>query len=53
MYFLAFSYLDLKSEYLDLSSNQKVIGYLYVGTSSGKQKKIPEMNPKDFVTKWE
>ena len=48
-----FALEDKISEYLDLSSNQKVIGYLYVGTPSGKQKKIPEMNPKDFVTKWE
>ena len=48
-----FALEDKISEYLGLSSNQKVIGYLYVGTPSGKQKKIPEMNPKDFVTKWE
>jgi len=47
-----FALEDKISEYLDLPANQKVIGYLYVGTPTGKQKKIPEMNPNDFVTKW-
>ena len=40
------------SEYLKLKENQKVIGYLYVGTASGKQKKIPEMETSEFVTQW-
>ena len=39
-------------KYLKLNDNQKVIGYLYVGTASGKQKKIPEMNTSEFVTEW-
>ena len=38
--------------YLKLKENQKVIGYLYVGTASGKQKKIPEMETSEFVTQW-
>ena len=47
-----FALEDKISKYLDLTANQKVIGYLYVGTPTGKQKKIPEMNPNDYVTKW-
>ena len=35
-----------------IKENQKVIGYLYVGTASGKQKKIPEMDTSEFVTQW-
>ena len=40
------------SKYLELQENQKVLGYLYVGTASGKQKKIPEMDTSEFVTQW-
>ena len=40
------------SKYLKLKDNQKVIGYLYVGTATGKQKKIPEMETSEFVTQW-
>ena len=40
------------SKYLELEINQKVIGYLYVGTATGKQKKIPEMDTSEFVTEW-
>ncbi len=40
------------SKYLELKNNQKVIGYLYVGTATGKQKKIPEMDTSEFVTEW-
>jgi len=40
------------SKYLELENNQKVIGYLYVGTATGKQKKIPEMDTSEFVTQW-
>ena len=40
------------SKYLELKENQKVIGYLYVGTASGTQKKIPEMDTSEFVTQW-
>jgi hypothetical protein len=36
---------------LGLKENQKILGYLYVGTCSGKSKKIPNINIQDFVTK--
>ena len=48
-----FALNDKINKYLDLSENQKVIGYLYVGTPTGAQKKIPEMDAAKFVTKWE
>ena len=48
-----FALNDKINKYLDLSENQKVIGYLYVGTPTGPQKKIPEMDAAKFVTKWE
>ena len=47
-----FALNDKISSYLGLEDNQKVLGYLYVGTPVGKQKNIPEMNSSEFVTKW-
>tara|TARA_B100001996_G_scaffold354969_1_gene317260 strand:+ start:263 stop:820 length:558 start_codon:yes stop_codon:yes gene_type:complete len=38
---------------LGLKINQKIIGYLYVGTPTGKSKKISETNIRKFVTKIE
>ena len=38
---------------LGLKTNQEILGYLYVGTSVGTNKKIPDMNIKDFVSKLE
>ena len=40
------------AKYLDLDENHRVLGYLYVGTVSGSQKKIPTMDSSKFVTKW-
>ena len=36
---------------LGLEKNQRILGYLYVGTPCGKVKKIPELNTSDFVRK--
>ena len=36
---------------LGLSSNQKILGYLYIGTPDCKSKKIPNLDIKEFVTK--
>ena len=47
-----FAFNDKIGKYLDLEKGQQVVGYLYVGTPEGKPKRIPEMNIKDFVTKW-
>ena len=37
---------------LGLENNYEIIGYLYVGTSSGKEKPIPEHKIEDFVEIW-
>jgi nitroreductase len=40
------------SQELHLSEKSLVIGYLYIGTSSGLLKKIPKLDSCDFVTCW-
>ena len=37
-------------EKLGLSSNQEILGYLYIGTEVGKKKKIPKLDMDDFVS---
>ena len=38
---------------LGLKENFQIIGYLYVGTSTGKEKLIPEHKLEEFVEIWE
>ena len=40
------------NKYIGLNYDQQVLGYLYIGTPEGNQKNIPDLNPSDFVTKW-
>ena len=40
------------AEYLNLTSDHEVIGYLYVGTPAGTQKKIPRLDVDKFVKYW-
>ena len=35
---------------LNLTENQEILGYLYVGTPDGTNKKIPELDIDDFVS---
>ena len=35
---------------LNLTDNQEILGYIYVGTADGKNKKIPELDINDFVS---
>jgi len=35
---------------LNLSDNQEILGYLYIGTSTGENKKIPNLDIDDFVS---
>ena len=37
--------------FLGLDDNQEVLGYLYIGTPAGDNKKIPQLDPEDFVKK--
>ena len=36
---------------LGLDSNQEILGYLYVGTPSGANKKVPDLDIEDFVSR--
>jgi len=38
---------------LDLPNNYEVIGYLYVGTPSGRIKTLPELDLNDHLMRWE
>ena len=44
---------DKIGQYFNLSENQKVLGYLYVGKPTIAPKKIPEVNIKEHITKWD
>ena len=35
---------------LNLEANQEILGYIYVGTADGTNKKIPELDIEDFVS---
>ena len=47
-----FALNDEISSYLELKKNQKILGYIYVGTIEGKKKRIPDIDIHNFVTKW-
>ena len=38
------------SKNLGLDPNQEILGFLYIGTNSGKNKKIPDLDIDNFVT---
>ena len=35
---------------LNLEANQEILGYIYIGTANGTNKKIPELDLEDFVS---
>ena len=35
---------------LNLEANQEILGYIYIGTADGKNKKIPDLDVEDFIT---
>ena len=35
---------------LNLEANQEILGYIYVGTADGTNKKIPELDVEDFIS---
>lgn len=37
---------------LGLDDNERIIGFLYVGTPAGSIKKVPELDPEDFLSGW-
>ena len=38
--------------YFNLDSNHHILGYLYVGTKSGKDRNVPSIDLEDFVTRY-
>ena len=47
-----FALNDEIGKYLGLKSNQKILGYIYVGKPKIKAKKIPNIDINDHVIKW-
>ena len=39
-------------KYFNLFKNQEILGYLYIGTSEEKSKKIPDIDIDQFITQW-
>jgi len=37
---------------LGMAPNEKIVGYLYLGTRDGAAKNLPERNKEDFVREW-
>lgn len=46
------AYDQIVAQGLGLESNEKMIGFLYVGQIKGNQKALPEHDPEHFVTRW-
>ena len=46
-----FAFNPFISSKLGLNDNQEILGYLYVGTPDGKNKKIPSLEIDNFVKK--
>ncbi|MDA9117692.1 nitroreductase [Gammaproteobacteria bacterium] len=38
---------------MGLDKNNEIIGFLYIGTKSGKEKRLPERNIRDHLTIWD
>ena len=49
----AFALNDKIGEYFNLSENQKILGYLYVGKPMMDPKKIPEVDIEQYINRWE
>lgn len=37
---------------LGLAENEEIVGFLYLGTRSGKSKPLPDLAPEDFLSSW-
>jgi nitroreductase len=48
-----FAFNEVISKHLGLEKSAQVIGYIYTGTRTGKNKKIPIHDVKDYVDVWE
>ncbi|PJE78449.1 putative NAD(P)H nitroreductase YdjA [invertebrate metagenome] len=45
-------YHSIVAEGLQLSSDEEILGFLYLGTPSGNQRKRSELDPAGFVSEW-
>ncbi|WP_299725969.1 nitroreductase [uncultured Endozoicomonas sp.] len=45
-------YHPVVAEGLGLAENEALMGFIYLGTPSGSQKKLPVMEVSDFVSEW-
>ena len=48
-----FALNDKIGEYFDLSKNQEILGYLYVGKPTMKPKNIPEVDVEKYIKRWQ
>ncbi len=46
------AYHPLVKRGLDLDDADEIVGFLYLGTTAGPQKAIPELDINDFVSEW-
>jgi len=37
---------------LGLKATQEIIGFIYLGTRTGKSKSLPTVNPREFISHW-
>lgn len=37
---------------MGLGEDEQIVGFLYVGTPAGSIKKVPELDPAEFLTRW-
>ena len=49
----AFALNDKIGEYFDLSKNQEILGYLYIGKPKMKPKNIPEVDIEQYIKRWQ
>ncbi len=40
-------------KYFNLSKNQEILGYLYIGTPNEESRKVPDIDINQFITRWE
>lgn len=48
----SFAFNNKILEKFGLHENQTIIGYIYIGTPSGKKKSLPEMNINNYISVW-
>jgi len=48
----AMAYDQVVHQGLGLAENEKIVGFVYVGEIDGKLKGLPDMDLRDFVTRW-